>query len=236
MPFVVIPALDVAGGRLVRVRGSGSEPCDAFGADPEAAAEAFVAQGARMLHFVDVDRAHSGRAANLEILRRVSALGVPVQSSGGIRTMRSLREVLDAGSDRAVIGSAALADPNLIDALIAEASDHVVFGLEVDGGRIRPRGAAEVDMSLSEAANWLAGLGAPRFLVTAVARVGAMAGPDLEAVEQAVGSGVPVIAAGGISAIQELSALESLGAQGAVVGRAAMEGTIDLVAALALGD
>jgi phosphoribosylformimino-5-aminoimidazole carboxamide ribotide isomerase len=235
MPFVVIPALDVLGGELVRAAGSSTEPSQTFGTDPIAAAESLVSSGARRLHLVDVDLAVSGRAGNLEILRRITQLGVPVQASGGIRTLRSVQEVLDAGADRAVIGSGALANPTLIRSLMEQAADHLIFGLEVEADRIHPRGSEPVDLSLSDAASLLRGMGAPRFLVTALSRVGSMTGPDLEAVATVVGSGVPVIAAGGISDLEHLRALAALGAEAALVGRAILEGTIDIAAALAVG-
>jgi phosphoribosylformimino-5-aminoimidazole carboxamide ribotide isomerase len=235
MSFVVIPALDVAGGRLVRASGSSTGPTDAFGQDPIAAAEYLVASGARRLHLVDVDLALSGRAGNLEILRRIAQLGVPIQASGGITTLRSVQEALDAGADRAVIGSGALAYPARLQSLIEGASEHLIFGLEMQSGRIHPRGSELTDLSVSEAVSLLAGLGALRFLVTELSRVGSLTGPDLECVADVVGSGVPVIAAGGISDIGHLRALEVLGAEGAVVGRAILEATMDLELALAVG-
>ncbi len=235
MSFAVIPALDVAGGRLVRMVGSVTEPSDAFGADPLAAAESFVSWGAKRLHFVDVDLALSGRAGNLEILRRIALLDVPVQVSGGIRTMRSVQEALDAGADRVVIGSGALVDPTLIHSLMAEKHDHLIFGLEIETDRITPRGSGALDLSVSDAVSWLAGLGAPRFLLTSVTRVGSMSGPDLDGVAKVVASGVPVVAAGGIAAVEHLRSLSAAGAEGAVVGRAGLEGTLDMKSVLAGG-
>ena len=233
MSFDVIPALDVSGGTLVRMMGSRPEPCDAFGGDPLAAAEAFVAWGAGRLHFVDVDLALSGRAGNLETLRRIAQLGVSVQASGGIHTQRAVREAVDAGAERVVVGSNALVDPILVEALIKEGSEELIFGLEIEGDRIHPRGSGKLDLAMDDAVSWLAGLGAARFLVTSVARVGSMGGPDMDIVAKVVASGVPVIAAGGIASVEHLRALAAVGAQGAVVGRAGLEGSIDIAAVLA---
>ena len=108
MPLEVIPALDIAGGRLVHVTGSGHAAASAFGADPVAAASAFVDARATHLHVVDVDLARSGDLGNADILRAVSDLGVPVQASGGVRTAEQIDALLARGTERVVLGSAAL--------------------------------------------------------------------------------------------------------------------------------
>ena len=235
MPFDVIPAIDVAGGRLVRLRHGEIEPVKDFDGDPLAAGRAFVAAGVRWLHVVDVDLALTGEPGNLPLLSGLAQLGARVQGSGGLRTASDVRAVLDAGATRAVVGSAGLADPELVAGLIAEHGERLVVGIEVDGDRIRSRDASQVDLALDDTLSWLGTTAVARYLVTAVDRVAGLVGPDLGTATRAVATlGRPWIAAGGIASLDDLSSLATAGAEGAVVGRAALEGGLDLRVALAL--
>src|SRR6185436_15762400 len=126
MPLEVIPALDVAGGRLVHVVGSAEVAAAAFGGDPMAAAEAFVGAGAARLHVVDVDLARSGEAGNADVLAAVCGLGVPVQASGGVRTAEQVHALLAGGADRVVLGSAALHDRGGAEGLVRRFDDRLV--------------------------------------------------------------------------------------------------------------
>jgi phosphoribosylformimino-5-aminoimidazole carboxamide ribonucleotide (ProFAR) isomerase len=234
MIFEVIPAIDVAAGRLAMFGPGGPTPVQAHGGDPLTAARAYVDAGVRWLHVVDMDLAFHGEMGNLDLVRAVAALGVRVQASGGARRPEELEAWLGAGARRAVLGSGALADEAATSAAIARFADRLVVGIDVDGGRIRARGRSSVDLPLAETLGWLVACGASAFLVTAVSRVGRLSGPDTAAVKRVVGSGRPVIAAGGVSSIDDLRSLRRAGAAGAIVGRAALEGDLDLADALAL--
>ena len=233
MSFEIIPAIDVAGGRLAIHTPGGPRPLAAFGGDPLAAARAFAEAGARRAHVVDHDLAFGGSFANLDTVGAVAALGLEVQASGGIATLTEAAQALAAGADRVVLGSGALLDEAVVREAIGALGARLILGIEVDGGRIRPRGRAEGDLPLVETLEWLVGSGASGFLVTAVERVGGMRGPDLAIVRQVVRAGRPVIAAGGMASVDDLRALRRAGAAGAVVGRAALEGGLDLADALA---
>ncbi|HWC72165.1 MAG TPA: HisA/HisF-related TIM barrel protein [Actinomycetota bacterium] len=228
MGFEVIPAIDVAGGRLALFTPDGPTRANAFGGDPLDAARAYAAAGARRVHVVDLDLAFDGVARNLETVRAIARLGLRVQGSGGIATGEDARAVLDAGADRVVLGSGALADERDAVRTIAELAERVLVGIEVDDRRIRSRGAARVDLPLAETLGWLVGAGARAFLVTAVARAGTLQGPDVATIKRVVRSGRPVIAAGGIANLDDLRAVRRAGATGAIVGRAALEGSIPL--------
>ena len=226
MAFEVIPALDVAGGRLVRVSGGVSTPVERFGGDPVAAGNAFVQAGASRLHVVDVDLATEGRPGNLDILRAVAALGVPVQASGGVSSGGQVEDLLTAGAERVVLGSAALADRRLAEELIATYEDRLCVGIEADGPAIRPRGSGE-ELPLWDTLVWLAELDVRRYLFTEVRRVGELTGPDLDGIwALATHTERPVLAAGGIRSVDDLRAVAGLGGavEGAVVGRALHEG------------
>jgi phosphoribosylformimino-5-aminoimidazole carboxamide ribonucleotide (ProFAR) isomerase len=237
--FDVIPAIDVTNGGLGRLGASGPIAIQDFGGDPVSAAEAFMRAGARWLHVVDMDLAFTGAIVNVDTVMAVrrSALfqGVRVQASGGVATRDDLEHLLDVGVDRVVLGSGALDDAALIEAAIERHGERVAVGVEIDGARIRSRGAAPVDLPLDETLAWLGATAASRFVVTAVPRVGELSGPDLEAVARVLSMGRPVVAAGGIASIEQLASLRDAGAEGAIVGRAALEGGLDLVAAFGIG-
>jgi phosphoribosylformimino-5-aminoimidazole carboxamide ribonucleotide (ProFAR) isomerase len=235
--FLILPALDVWHGRLAVATSEGVAPADAFDGDPVAAARASVAAGARALHLVDLDLAYA-RMRGLDVAAiRAVAPDATLQVSGGIGDAATGQAYLDAGADRFVLGSSALADDTGTLRVLRDAGPDVVVGIEVDDGRIRARGAGRVDdpegLDLMSTLGWLQAAGAPAFLVTSVGRVGGLDGPDLDLVRRVARAGRPTYAAGGVRSLDDLRALRAAGAAGAVVGRAALEGRIDLVEALA---
>ncbi|MBI3647841.1 MAG: bifunctional 1-(5-phosphoribosyl)-5-((5-phosphoribosylamino)methylideneamino)imidazole-4-carboxamide isomerase/phosphoribosylanthranilate isomerase PriA [Actinobacteria bacterium] len=228
MPFEVIPAIDVSGGRLCRMAIGGPAAVSEFGGDPLAAADAYVAAGARWLHVVDVDLAFTGEARNLDVLRSIAGLGASVQASGGITAAGEIDATLAAGAARAVLGSSALRDRDEAEELIDRFGDRLVVGIETEAGRIRSRRLGlDLDLDLGETIAWLAGTDAVRFLHTNVRRVGELAGPDLDGLVAVLQVGRPTIASGGVRSLDDLRAVAGTGAEGAVVGRALADGTLD---------
>jgi phosphoribosylformimino-5-aminoimidazole carboxamide ribonucleotide (ProFAR) isomerase len=226
MSFEVIPALDVAGGRLVRIDRSGAIPVEAFDSDPLTAAGAFLGAGATRLHLVDVDLARSGEVENLPTLRAVSRLGVPVQASGGVRSRAHVEGLLSAGAERVVLGSATLADRDEAEVLSREFGERLVVGIEADGRVVKPRGS-DFELALLDLLEWLARIEVCRYLFTEVGRVGALEGPDLDGIRAfAEHSAVPVLLAGGIRGVDDVRAVAALGGriEGVVIGRALYEG------------
>jgi phosphoribosylformimino-5-aminoimidazole carboxamide ribonucleotide (ProFAR) isomerase len=232
MCFSVIPAIDVAERRLARWTVDGAVALDAFEGDPVEAARAFTHDGATWLHVVDIDHAVRGRDPEVSPIVRIrDALpDVRIQASGGV-LHGDVETYISAGAERVVLGSAALLDEGATEALLAGRGGSVVVGIEVDDGRIRSRGPEPAELDLMETLGWLVAAGAQTFLVTAVARVGLLDGPDLETIRRVVRAGRPVLAAGGFSSLEDLRAARTAGAVGAVVGRAALEGSLDLPAA-----
>ena len=234
MHIEVIPALDVAGGRLVHILGNGQVAATAFAADPLTAATAFLDAGATRLHVVDVDLARSGEVGNADVLGAVCGLGVPVEASGGVRTEEQVDALLARGAKRVVLGSAALHDRDGAGALVRRFGDRLVVGIEADGSIVRPRGT-DLELPLRDLLGWLAGLEVRRYLFTEVGRAGGLEGPDLHAIGVfAESSRAPVVVAGGIRGVDDLRAVAELGGriEGAVIGRALYEG-LDLRAAIA---
>ena len=238
MTFDVIPAIDVTGGGLGRLTTEGPAPIADFGGSPVTAAESFMRSGARWLHVVDMDLAFLGAAVNIETVMAVrrAALfhGVKIQASGGVATADDMEHLLDVGVDRVVLGSAALRDPTFVREAVEGHGERIAVGVEIEDGRIRARGVTATDLPLEETLAWLGRSATPRFVVTALPRVGALSGPDLDAVAHVMKLGRPVIAAGGIASLEQLASVREAGAEGAIVGRAALEGGLDLAAAVAM--
>lgn len=236
MTLEVIPAIDVAGGHLARFGRAATEPVEAYGGDPVKAARAFVEAGARWIHVVDMDLARTGQPGNLEMVREIAALGVPVQASGGIASGPQADALLSAGATRVVLGSVALGYREATAKLVDLMGDTLVVGIEAEGPRIVPRGRGARELPLWDTLVWLAGLDVKRFLFTEVRRVGELGGPDLDGIwALATHTGRPVIASGGIRGIEDLKAVAALGepVEAAIVGRALYEGGVDLASAIA---
>jgi phosphoribosyl isomerase A len=231
--FEVIPAIDVAGARLARLTAEGPVPVEAHGGDPIAAAGACLASGARWLHVVDMDLAFSGEPRNADVLSRIVALGAQVEAAGAIVEDDQIEGALDAGAERVVLGSAALIDLQRTERLIERHGERLVIGIEVEGDRIRARGRRTTDLPLAETMAAVRAAGAARAVITTVGRVSTMTGPDIRALEVAVGLGLPAIVAGGLASVEDLAAVRDAGAEGAIVGRAALEGPLDLASAIA---
>ena len=209
----VIPAVDVLGEGAVRLEQGDYDSVVERAGDPVELAGRWVAAGAKRIHLVDLDGARSGRVRP-ELVRAIAALGVPVQASGGIRSLADARALLEAGADRVVVGTAAWPDPTAW----FELGEALVLALDVRDGEVRTAGWTRGSGIRFEDA--LAVAGERRMLVTAIDRDGTLAGPDVELVRQAVKAGGRVLAAGGIRSVEDVAALAEAGAEAAIVGRA----------------
>jgi len=213
-PIEVIPAVDVLGEEAVRLQrgdyGAVVERADA----PTALAARWAAKGAGRIHLVDLDGARAGRVRPALVAAVAAAAGVPVQASGGVRSLADAHALLGAGADRIVVGTAAWPDPSPW----LELGDAVVLALDVRDGEVRTDGwTAGGGLSFAEA---LERAGGSLVLVTAIDRDGTLAGPDLELVRTAADRGLRVLAAGGVRSPADVEALAAAGAEAAIVGRA----------------
>jgi 1-(5-phosphoribosyl)-5-[(5-phosphoribosylamino)methylideneamino] imidazole-4-carboxamide isomerase/N-(5'phosphoribosyl)anthranilate isomerase len=221
--FELLPAVDVAGGKAVRlVQGAAGSETD-YG-DPIDAALAWQEQGATWIHLVDLDAAF-GRGSNRELLANVvSRLDVRVELSGGIRDDESLRAALATGCTRVNIGTAALENPVWCAAAIAEFGDRVAVGLDVRGTTLSARGWTKDGGELYETLARLDAAGCARYVVTDVNKDGTLTGPNLELLSSVcAATDRPVVASGGVSTLADLralAALRSAGVEGAIVGKA----------------
>jgi phosphoribosyl isomerase A len=234
MALTLYPAVDVSGGCAVRLIGGRAASQSTHG-DPVEAALAWQHGGAEWIHLVDLDAAF-GRGANTDLLARVIAqLEVKVQLSGGIADDRSLAAALAAGPARVIIATAALADPVWCERIVAELGARVAVGLDVRDRTLRARGGSYHGGDLHETLRRLDQAGCARYVVTDVARDGAMLGPNLELLaEVCARTTAPVIASGGVSSLADLRALSEVdGVEGAIAGSALYAGAFTVAQALA---
>jgi phosphoribosylformimino-5-aminoimidazole carboxamide ribotide isomerase len=231
--FEIIPAIDVLGGRAVRLAAGQRDAVTLEGGDPVELARRFASEGASRLHLVDLDGAFSG-VPSFALVERVSrAGGLPLQVGGGYRTLEAVATALDAGAERVMVGTAALT-PGFLEQAVERFGDSLVVAVDVRDGRVVVEGWTEAsELTPGALAQRCAALGVARLLVTSAARDGSLAGPDLALVEDIAPAGVPVLAAGGIASLDDLRALEQRGCEGAVVGSALLAGRFTLAEALA---
>jgi phosphoribosylformimino-5-aminoimidazole carboxamide ribotide isomerase len=226
---IVIPAIDLRGGRAVRlVRGDPAAET-AYAVDPVAVAERFQEEGARRLHVVDLDAALD-EGSNAEAVKAIChAVAIPVQVGGGIRTLQDIGTILETGAARAILGTAAAADPGFVTRAVEEYAEHVVVGVDVRAGHLMVRGWTEEGPKLEDAVAALDEAGAPRYLVTSVARDGTLEGPDLSLYGRVLKlTERPLIASGGVRDADDIWALRDLGCEAVVTGKALYERTLKL--------
>ncbi len=237
--FELLPAIDLRAGRVVRLEQGDFERETRFSDDPAAIARGFIRSGARWLHVVDLDGARAGLAVNGDAVAAiVAAVGdhANVEVAGGLRTAEAVGSALDRGAGRAVLGTAALADPSLIAALVGEfGAARIAIAVDVRDGLARGEawrnGAPGVPPDA--AIDRLAAAGAETFEVTAIDRDGLLGGPDLDLLARLVGLGRGrIIASGGIRRAEDIRAVRRIGCSGAIIGRALYDGSLTIEAAL----
>ena len=232
------PAIDIRGGRAVRLVQGDYERETAFDDDPAQAAARFAAGGAEFLHVVDLDGARDGEPANLEAIGRIVAeSGCPVQAGGGLRSAEAVEAVLGAGAERVVIGTAAMRDPDFLAAMLARHGDRVVVAVDARGGAVALAGWRESGgVEVTEAIAGLTGSGVRRFLFTPIEVDGTLAGPGLEQMRAAAAATeAELIYSGGVGSLDDLRALAAAAPDnvgGAVVGRALYEGRFTVAEAI----
>ena len=231
MSLAVIPAIDVLGEDAVRLERGRFDRIVASEPDPEALAVRFVEAGARMLHLVDLDGARSGKTRPA-LVRSVAQAAAParIQASGGVRSARKAEELIEAGAERVVVGTAAFSSIAALEELVTALDGRLVVAIDVRDDRVATRGWTELSaLTPEEAAERCAVAGVARILCTAVDRDGTLAGPDVPLLARVrEHSGLPVLAAGGIRSPHDLDELDAIGCEGAVVGRALLDGRLPL--------
>lgn len=238
--MIIFPAVDLQGGKAVRLRQGRADDTTVFSGDPVAAALRWQEQGAQWLHLVDLDGAFQGEGVNTATVRAVChALDIPVQLGGGVRDEAAVRRWLDVGVRRLIIGTLALENPGEFARLCGLFPGRLGVSLDAADGRLKTRGwVADAGQRVEEALPRLADAGAAFVIYTDITRDGMQSGVNLPVLTRlAETSPIPVIAAGGVATLDDIKALYPLSVsanlEGAISGRALYEGTLDLPAALA---
>jgi phosphoribosylformimino-5-aminoimidazole carboxamide ribotide isomerase len=238
--MLVIPAVDIKGGKCVRLRQGRAEAETVFSHDPVAMGKRWQAAGASWLHVVDLDGAFSSRPQNLEVIRRLrQALTIPMELGGGIRTLETVAAYIDLGIDRLILGTAVLKDPDLVARACQTYPGRIAIGLDAKDGFLSVEGWTETSPKTAlEVAQTLVKLKPAALIYTDIARDGVKRGVNVEATRTlAQAIDLPVIASGGVSSLPDIEALlplEPLRVVGVIVGRALYDGSLDLAAAIKL--
>lgn len=231
--FDVVPAIDVLEGRAIRLSRGKRDAPTLDGGSPTELARRFSAEGARRLHLVDLDGAFSGVPSPGLVEDVAAAGGLPLQVGGGYRTLEAIDAALRAGADRVMVGTAALT-PGFVEQAVSQVGEALVVAVDVRDGRVAVDGwTLTSEVSPAELAARCAELGVARLLVTSTARDGSLSGPDLTLLRAVLPAGLPVLAAGGISSLDDLRAVRDAGCEGAIVGSALLAGRFTLEQALA---
>jgi phosphoribosylformimino-5-aminoimidazole carboxamide ribotide isomerase len=241
MTFEVIPAIDLRGGRVVRLKQGDYAQQTTYAADPRELARRYADAGARWLHLVDLDGARSGSLENLAVIRVIAGSGMQIQAGGGVRGEDDLQRLFDAGVNRVVLGSVAIRDPELVAGwLVRYGAERLTIALDtrhIDGRWTLPSaGWTESETrTLDELAPWYAMRGARHLLCTDIERDGMLAGFNLELYRHLADS-VPqlaVQASGGVRSLKDIRAAREASAQAVILGRALLEGRFTVEEALA---
>ncbi|QDR81492.1 1-(5-phosphoribosyl)-5-[(5-phosphoribosylamino)methylideneamino]imidazole-4-carboxamide isomerase [Sporomusa termitida] len=239
--MIIYPAIDIRGGRCVRLTEGRFDQETVFADNPAAMALKWAAAGAEYLHVVDLDGALAGKPVNLEAVRAiVKAVPIPVQLGGGIRSLAIIEQVLAAGVSRVILGSAAVRNPGLVREACRQFGSKIAVGIDARDGQAALEGW-EVDggIGAEELAVKMAAAGVARIIYTDIARDGTLQGVNVAATAAlAAAAGIPVIASGGVKSLADITALQAAnqaqGIEGVIVGKAIYTGAVDLAAAIHL--
>jgi len=237
---ILFPAIDLKGGKCVRLYKGDMAQAIVFNDSPGDQAAQFVKAGARWIHVVDLDGAFAGKSVNADAVRAIlKNAHVPVQLGGGIRDDAAIASWLDAGVTRVILGTIALKDPDFVKRACKTFPDKIVVGIDARGGHVAVQGWAETsDMKAVDLARKFEDSGVAAIVYTDIDRDGALQGPNVDAtVAMAKAVSIPVIASGGVSSLDDLAVLKRHakdGIAGVISGRALYDGRIDLRAAIDL--
>ena len=233
---MILPAVDIRGGRCVRLLQGRLDQETVYYDRPADAARRWADEGAELIHVVDLDGAFAGEPANFDrVAEIVREVAVPVEIGGGVRTTDTVRRYLDLGIARVVMGSRALREPEWLAEVCAAFPQRIVAGIDARDGRVATDGWAEVsDVDAIDFAQQLDGMGLRAIAFTDVATDGMMRGPNLDALGRlATSVSTPVVASGGISSLDDVRHVAALGVEGMIIGKALFTGALSLPEAIA---
>ena len=239
--MLLIPAIDLKDGQCVRLKQGRMEDDTVFSDDPVATATHWVNEGARRLHLVDLNGAFAGTPINKSVVEAIAKVHptLPIQIGGGIRSLETIGHYLDAGVSYVIIGTKAVREPEFVEEACKQFAGHIIVGIDAKDGWVATDGWANVtDVKATDLAKRFADAGVSSIVYTDIARDGMMQGVNVsQTVALAAACGLPVIASGGITNLDDIHALKGQpGILGAITGRAIYEGTLNLKEAQAIWD
>ncbi len=227
----IYPAIDLKNGQCVRLKQGRFDDVTSYGDDPVQRAKIWEQAGATYIHVVDLDGARTGNSYNLEAIKKiVSAVNVPVQTGGGIRSMRDIEQRIDAGVSRVIIGTAAVNNPEFVKEAVRVYGDKIAVGIDASKGMVATDGWEKIsDVPAIVLCKKMAEIGVKTVVYTDISKDGMMSGPNIESTKELVEqSGINIIASGGVSTMSDLEGVESINAQGVIIGKALYQGALDL--------
>ena len=238
--MIIYPAIDIRGGRCVRLTEGRFDAETVFADDPAEMALKWAGLGAEFLHLVDLDGALAGEGKNVPVIQRIlKNVSIPVQLGGGIRNLETIEKLLELGVTRLILGSAAVKNPELVAEACKKYPGHIAVGIDAKNGEVAIEGWGQGSgVAATELAKKMADFGVETIIYTDISRDGMLSGVNVEATAAlARACGVPIIASGGVASIEDIrrvKAVESDGVQGCIIGKAIYTGAVDLKEALAL--
>ena len=235
----IFPAIDLRGGKVVRLLKGDYDQMTVFGDDPLAAAKKFAAAGAEFLHVVDLDGAKDGDNPNFDVVRALALeSGLKVEIGGGIRSEETIKRYLDAGVWRVILGTIAVKDPDFTADMIRKYGGRVAVGVDIDGRNAAIHGWTEVsEITVDQIFARLAADGVSCVICTDISKDGAMEGTNRQLYrELSEKYPVDIVASGGVSSMEDVAALADMGVYGAIIGKALYTGDIDLAEAIAAAE
>jgi len=229
--MIIYPAIDLKDGKCVRLSQGAFDKVTVFNDEPKNVAKSFQEAGASFIHVVDLDGARSGKSQNhVAIASIVSAINIPIQTGGGIRTMEDIEQKLSMGVERIILGTAALKHPDLVKAAVKAYGNHIAVGIDASQGLVAVEGWEEVSRTKAvDICIKMKNIGVQTIIYTDIAKDGMMSGPNVEATKEIVETtGLSVIASGGVSSIEDLERLSEIRVSGVIIGKALYLGALDL--------
>lgn len=233
----IIPAIDLIGGQAVRLVKGDYDKVTVYSDDPAAVAESFERAGAKYLHVVDLDGAKDGTTANFETIKKIiERTDLSVEVGGGIRTLERVRQYIDVGVDRVIIGTAAVTDPDFLREAVKLYGEKIVVGVDIKDGFVAIKGWLEIsELSCKEFCKKLEDLGVKTIICTDISKDGMMSGTNRELYRELYDEfELNIIASGGVSSMEDIAVLSNMGLFGAIVGKAIYTGAIELSEAIKL--
>ena len=238
--MIIYPAIDIRGGRCVRLTEGRFDAETVFADDPAEMALKWAGIGAEFLHLVDLDGALAGEGKNVPVIERIlQSVNIPVQLGGGIRNLETIEKLLSLGVTRLILGSAAVKNPQLVEEACKKYPGHIAVGIDAKNGEVAIEGWGKGSgVAATELAKQMAAYGVETIIYTDISRDGMLSGVNVEATAAlARACGVPIIASGGVASIEDIrrvKAVEADGVQGCIIGKAIYTGAVYLKEALAL--